>query len=74
MKPKATDQSLLTYRKKQTPNVTQILPLSVPSCQNATGTGRCKSLSVLHGSEKRTSNRSPLEKFCLHHCVVFPDG
>lgn len=29
-KPKATDQSLLTYRKEHAPNITQILPLSVP--------------------------------------------
>lgn len=28
-KPKATDQSLLTYRKEQTPKITQIFPLFV---------------------------------------------
>lgn len=48
-KPKATDQSLLTHRK-ETPNIIQVFPISMPSVKMILAPGDA-ALSVLRESE-----------------------
>lgn len=71
-KPKATDQSLLTHRK-ETPNIIQVFPISMPSVKMILAPGDA-ALSLFFVSLKMIAGKSSLKEFCLQYCVVFPDG